>query len=119
MLFTQVLLNAGSLKVEHQHTLISHSHSNNLRETTHTHTHTHTHTEQSVGNNKPKSQSLSLQVWETAQWARESSASYKEGPPEPGGQRGRRSPQSSRAEPLAADAKGDQHGVEHHSGVWS
>ena len=32
MLFIQLLLNAGSLKVEHQHTLITYSHSNNLRE---------------------------------------------------------------------------------------
>ena len=68
---------------------------------------------------EPQSQSLSLWVQETAQWAREFSVSCKEGPPESGGQQGRRSPQSSRAEPLAADAKGDQHGVEHHSGVWS
>ena len=104
MLFTQLLVNTGSLKVEHQHTLISHSHSNNLRETSHTHTHTHTHTEQSVGNNKPKSQSLSLQVWGRAWWARESSVSCKEGPQEPGGQQGRQSPPSSRAEPLVADA---------------
>ena len=29
-LFIQLLLNAGSLKVEHQHTLISYSHSHNL-----------------------------------------------------------------------------------------
>ena len=34
-----------------------------------------------------------------------------------GGQQGRQSPQSSRAEPPVADAKGDQHGVEQHSGV--
>ena len=72
-----------------------------------------------MGDNEPESQSLSLQVQETAQWARELSASCKEGSPEPGGQQGRRSPQSSRAEPLAADAKGDQRGVEQHSGVWS
>ena len=32
---------------------------------------------------------------------------------------GRQSPQSSRAEPPVASAKGDQHGVEHPSGVWS
>ena len=37
MLFTQLLVNAGSLKVEHQHTLISYSHSNNLRKS-YTHT---------------------------------------------------------------------------------
>ena len=39
MLFTQLLLNAGSLKVEHQHTLITHSHANNLREIEGTHRH--------------------------------------------------------------------------------
>ena len=44
--------------------------------------------------------------------------SSKEGPPEPGGQQGRQSPQPSRAEPPAADAKGDLPGVEQHSGVW-
>ena len=32
MLLTQLLLNAGSLKVEHQHSLILYSHSDNLRE---------------------------------------------------------------------------------------
>ena len=32
MLFTQLLLNAGSLKVKHQYILISYSQSNNLRE---------------------------------------------------------------------------------------
>ena len=56
---------------------------------------------------KPQSQSLSLQVWEAAWWAKELSAPYKEGSPEPGGQQGRGSPQSSRAEPPAADAKVD------------
>ena len=64
-----------------------------------------------MGDNEPKPQSLSLQLQEIAQWARESSVSCREGSPEPGGQQGRRSPQSSRAEPLAADAKGDQHGA--------
>ena len=44
--------------------------------------------------------------------------SCKEGSPEPGEQQGRRSPQSSRAEPPAADAKGDPPGVEQPSGVW-
>ena len=39
MLFMQLLLNADSLKVEHQHTLIFYSHSDNLRETEHTHSH--------------------------------------------------------------------------------
>ena len=98
MLFTQLLLNAGSLKVEHPHALISYSHPNNLRELSHTHTHTHTHTEQLMGDNEPESQSLSQQVLETAQWARELSASCKEGSPEPGGQQGRWSPQSSRGD---------------------
>ena len=51
--------------------------------------------------NEPESQSLSLQVQETARWTKEPSASCKEGLLEPGGQQGRRSPQSSRAEPLA------------------
>ena len=32
MLLTQLVLNAGSLGVEHQHTLVFYSHSNNLRE---------------------------------------------------------------------------------------
>ena len=68
-----------------------------------------------MGDNEPESQSPSLQDWETAWWARELSASCKEGCLEPGGQQGRRSPQSSRAEPLVADAKGEQQ----HSGVWS
>ena len=31
MLFTQLLLKAGPLKVEHQHTLISYSHSSNVK----------------------------------------------------------------------------------------
>ena len=43
----------------------------------------------------------------------------KEGSLNPGGQQGRGSPQSSWAEPLVANAKGDQHGVGQHSGVWS
>ena len=58
--------------------------------------------------NEPQSQSLSSQVWERAQWARDLSASYKEGSPDPGGQQGRWSPQPSSAEPLAANAKGDR-----------
>ena len=82
--------------------------------------HTHIHTQQSEGDNKPQSQSLCLQVQGAAWWARESSASCKEGPPEPGGQQGKRSPQSLREEPpLVADAKGGQRGVEQLSGVWS
>ena len=64
-----------------------------------------------MGDNEPESQSLSLQVWETAQRARELSASFKKGSLGPGGQQGRRSPQSSRAEPQAADAQGDQCGA--------
>ena len=72
-----------------------------------------------MGDNEPESQSLSLQVWETAWGARESSASCKGRSLEPGGQQYRRSPQSSRAEPPAPDAKGDQRGVGQHSGVWS
>ena len=76
-------------------------------------------TQQSKGDNNPKSQSLSLQAQEKAQWAKELSASCKEGSLESGRQKGRQSPQSSRAEPSAADAKGDQCGVEQPSGVWS
>ena len=64
--------------------------------------------------NEPESQSLSLQVQGTAQWARELSGSCKEGSQGPGGQQGRQSPQSSRAEPLAANAQGDQRGAS----VW-
>ena len=47
-----------------------------------------------------------------------SSASCKDGSLEPGGQQGRQSPPSIRAEPLVADAKGGQRGVEQPSGVW-
>ena len=64
-----------------------------------------------MGDNEPKPQSLSLQLQERAQWAREPSASCREESLEPGRQQGRRSPQSNRAEPLEADAKGDQHGI--------
>ena len=67
----------------------------------------------------PESQSLSQQVQETAQQAREPSASCKEESLEPGGQQDRRSPPFSRAEPLAANAKGYQCGIHQHSGVWS
>ena len=46
---------------------------------------------------EPESQCLSLQVRETARWARELSVSFREGSPEPGGQQvGRRNPQFSR-----------------------
>ena len=72
-----------------------------------------------MADNEPESQSLSVQVQETARWARELSASCKEESPEPGGQQDRQSPQSSRAEPPAVSAKGDQRGVGQHSGVWS
>ena len=72
-----------------------------------------------MSNNEPESQSLSLQVQETARWTKEPSASCKEGLLEPGGQQGRRSPQFSRAHPPAANAKGDLCVVEQHSGVWS
>ena len=41
--------------------------------------------------NEPESQSLSLQIRETARWARELSGSYKEGFLELGGQQGRAS----------------------------
>ena len=92
--------------------IISYSHSNNQQKY-------NIHTQQSMGNNEPKSRSLSLQVQEAAPWARELSASCKEAPPEPDGQQGRQSPKSNRAEPLAADAKGDQRGMEQHFGVWS
>ena len=70
-----------------------------------------------MGDNELESHSLSLQVWQTAQWAKELSASCKEGAPKPGGQPGRWSPQFSRAEPQVADAKGDQCGLEQRSGV--
>ena len=69
-----------------------------------------------MGNNEPESQSLRLQVWETA---KELPASCKEGSPEPGGQQGRWSPQSSRDEPPEAKGKGDQRSIEQHLGVWS
>ena len=75
-----------------------------------------------MGNCKPESQSLSLQVQETAQWARELSASCKEGSLGVGWAAGQtKSSQTSRAEPLAANAKGgvSQHGIEQHAGVWS
>ena len=72
-----------------------------------------------MGDNEPESQSLSLQVRETAWWSRELSASCKEGSLVPREKQGRWSAQSSRAEPLVADAKGDQRGMGQHSGVWS
>ena len=64
--------------------LQSYSHSDNLGKHN-----TLTHTQQSVGDSEPESQSLGLQVWETARGARESSASYKKGSPDPGRQQGR------------------------------
>ena len=39
-----------------------------------------------MGNKSPKSQSLSLRVWERAWWTSEWSLSYREGSLEPGGQ---------------------------------
>ena len=72
-----------------------------------------------MGDNELESQSFSLQIQKTAQWARESSISCKEGSPEPGGHQGRQSPQSSRTELLMDNAKGDQRGMEQLSGVWS
>ena len=72
-----------------------------------------------MGDEQPESQSLNLQVREIVQEARELLVSCKEGSPDPAGQQGRRSPQSSRAELLAANAMGYECGVEHHSGVWS
>ena len=54
-----------------------------------------------MGDNEPKSQSLSLQVQDTARWERELLASCKQGSQEPGGQQCIQIPQSSRAEPLA------------------
>ena len=57
--------------------------------------------------NEPKSQSLQMSAQETEKWAGELSASCKEGSLEPGGQQGRTSPQSSRAEAPTHGAKGD------------
>ena len=65
-----------------------------------------------MGDNQLESQSLSLQVWETAEWARGLSVSCMEGSLELGGQKDRQSPQSSRAEPPVTDGKGDQHSGE-------
>ena len=47
--------------------------------------------QQSMGDNKPESQSLNPRVQETTRWARELSASCREGCLEPGGQQGRAS----------------------------
>ena len=63
--------------------------------------------------------SLSLQVRETARWARDLLVSCMERYPEPGGQQDRQNPQFSQAELPAADAKGDHHGLEPLSGVWN
>ena len=63
-----------------------------------------------------ESQSLRLQVQKTAQWARRLSVSYKEG------SRARwavEQMKQGRAEPLSADAKGNENGMEQHFGVWS
>ena len=42
-----------------------------------------------MGDNESKFQSLSLQVWETAQWARVLSAFCKEDSLDPGGKQGK------------------------------
>ena len=61
VLFTQPLLNAGSLKIEHQHTY------NDILFTLRQCWRNITHTQQSMRGNTPKSQSLSQRVWETTQ----------------------------------------------------
>ena len=81
-LFTQLLLNSGSLKVEHQHILTSYSHSKrNI---------TYTRSNQ-WGIMNPESQCLSLQVWETARWARISWARWATGQMKSSVQQGRAS----------------------------
>ena len=63
-----------------------------------------------------KSQNLSLMVRETVLWARELLQGRS---PDPGGEQSKWSPQSSKAEPPVANAKGDEHGVEQHqSRAW-
>ena len=112
MPFTQLLLNAGSLKVEHWHTLISHPPSNNPREIL-----THTDSNQwGITNPSPRLSVCRPGRQHSGQGscqhlARNDLQSWV--------QQGRQSAQSSRAEPLAADDKGDQCGMEQHPGVWS
>ena len=67
--------------------------------------------------NEPESQSLSLQVWETAQRARELSASFKKGSLGPGGQQAGEvlSPAGQSLRQLMPR----EISVEQHSGVWS
>ena len=64
-----------------------------------------------MGNYKPESQSLSLQVQETAWWARELSACCKEGSPEPGWAAGQTK--------SSVQWVGASSGTEQHSAVWS
>ena len=71
-----------------------------------------------IGGQQTRVRGLGLWVQETAWWASEST-SCKEGSPEPGGQQGRQTAQSSRAELPVANGKREQHGVEQHLGVWS
>ena len=112
MPFTQLLLNAGSLKVEHWHTLISYPPSNNPREIL-----THTDSNQwGITNPSPRLSVCRPGRQHSGQGscqhlARNDLQSWV--------QQGRQSAQSSRAEPLAADDKGDQCGMEQHPGVWS
>ena len=63
-----------------------------------------------LGNNELEPQSLSQQVQETAWWARSHQHLTR---------KDLWSQVDSRAEPPTADAKGDQCGMEQHSGVWS
>ena len=72
-----------------------------------------------MGDTKPKSQSLNLQVPEIAQGQGSCQHVARKDLQNQGGQQGRQSPQSSTAEPLVANAKGDQCGVEKHSSLWS
>ena len=72
--------------------------------------------QQSMGDNEPESQSLSKQVGETAQWQ----GSWQHLVRKSRSHRWERVwSESSGLEPLAADAKGDQCGMEQHAGVRS
>ena len=71
-----------------------------------------------MGDNEDESHSLSL-LFQDSSEQRSCQHLARGESREPGGQWGRQSPQSSRAKPLAATAKGDQCGVEQHSGLWS
>ena len=71
-----------------------------------------------MGDNKPECHSHSLQVWETAQWERECQHLARKGLwSQVGGRQTKPSVQQGRA--TAAGDKGDQRGVEQHSGVQS